>query len=175
MSGRWQIKRGPLWASPGWGALNQTSAAPFRTSFWWLLFITCFTKGLENTVPFLKKKQNSGLIQVAKNLQTRFSNYSASRQSQKGLKELKGFATPQEEQQYLPTNPSSPELPGTKPLTKEYTWRDPWLQMHMQQRMAFSCTNRSRGPWSCEGLVPQCTWMPGQGGRSGYVGWGATS
>ena len=23
------------------------------------------------------------------------------------------------------------ELPGTKPSTKEYTWRDPWLQMHM--------------------------------------------
>jgi hypothetical protein len=24
-----------------------------------------------------------------------------------------------------------PELPGTKPSTKEYTWRDPWLQLHM--------------------------------------------
>jgi hypothetical protein len=24
-----------------------------------------------------------------------------------------------------------PELPGTKPPTKEYTWRDPWLQLHM--------------------------------------------
>jgi hypothetical protein len=27
--------------------------------------------------------------------------------------------------------PSSRELPGTKPPTKEYTWRDPCLQMHM--------------------------------------------
>jgi hypothetical protein len=27
------------------------------------------------------------------------------------------------------TNP--PELPGTKPPTKEYTWRDPWLQPHI--------------------------------------------
>jgi hypothetical protein len=25
----------------------------------------------------------------------------------------------------------SPELPRTKPPTKEYTWRDPWLQLHM--------------------------------------------
>jgi hypothetical protein len=27
--------------------------------------------------------------------------------------------------------PDTPELPGTKPPTKEYTRRDPWLQMHM--------------------------------------------
>jgi hypothetical protein len=25
----------------------------------------------------------------------------------------------------------TPELPETKPPTKEYTWRDPWLQLHM--------------------------------------------
>jgi hypothetical protein len=25
----------------------------------------------------------------------------------------------------------TPELPGTKPLTKEYIWRSPWLQLHM--------------------------------------------
>jgi hypothetical protein len=27
--------------------------------------------------------------------------------------------------------PCPPELPGTKPLTKEYTWKDPQLQLHM--------------------------------------------
>jgi hypothetical protein len=43
---------------------------------------------------------------------------------EKGLKELKGFATHQL------------ELPGTKPPTKEYTWRDPWFQLHISQRMA---------------------------------------
>jgi hypothetical protein len=48
---------------------------------------------------------------------------------EKGLKELKEFATPQEEQQYQPTR--TPELPGTKPPTKEYTWSDRWLQPHM--------------------------------------------
>jgi hypothetical protein len=31
--------------------------------------------------------------------------------------------------------------------------------------------NVSRGPWSCEGSMPQCRGMPGQGGRSG---WGNT-
>jgi hypothetical protein len=50
---------------------------------------------------------------------------------EKGMKELKGFATPQEEQQYQTTRHPPPELPGTKPPTKEYTWRDPWLQPHM--------------------------------------------
>jgi len=32
---------------------------------------------------------------------------------------------------------NQPELPGTKPLPKDYIWTDPWLQLHMQQRMAF--------------------------------------
>jgi hypothetical protein len=27
--------------------------------------------------------------------------------------------------------PEPPELPGVKLPTKEYTWRDPWLQLHM--------------------------------------------
>jgi hypothetical protein len=51
----------------------------------------------------------------------------------KGPKELKGFTVPLEEQQYQPTRdpaPPPPELPGTKPSTKKYTWRDPWLQVH---------------------------------------------
>jgi len=49
---------------------------------------------------------------------------------EKRLKELKGFATPYEEQHYQPTRPPSPqELPGTQLPTKEYTWRDPWLQV----------------------------------------------
>ena len=28
----------------------------------------------------------------------------------------------------LSTNQTPPELPGTKPLTKDYTWRNPWVQ-----------------------------------------------
>jgi hypothetical protein len=36
---------------------------------------------------------------------------------EKGLKELKEFATSYEEQY-------QPEIPGSKPPTKEYTWRD---------------------------------------------------
>jgi hypothetical protein len=30
-----------------------------------------------------------------------------------------------------------PVLLGTGPPTKEYTWKDPWLQPHMWQRMGF--------------------------------------
>ena len=29
------------------------------------------------------------------------------------------------------SNQHPPELPGTKPPTKEYTWRDPWLHLYM--------------------------------------------
>jgi hypothetical protein len=28
------------------------------------------------------------------------------------------------------TNQTPAEFPGTKPPTKEYIWRDPWLQLH---------------------------------------------
>jgi hypothetical protein len=56
-----------------------------------------------------------------------------------GLKELKGFSTPYEEQQYQPTNPPSsrpssprpPELVGTKLPTNEYAWRDLWYKLHI--------------------------------------------
>jgi hypothetical protein len=44
-------------------------------------------------------------------------------------KELKGFAAPKEEQQYevACTPPTHPELLGTKPPIKEYTWCNSWL------------------------------------------------
>jgi hypothetical protein len=41
-----------------------------------------------------------------------------------GLKELKGIAT-------LYQKLDHPELPGSKPPTKEYTLREPGLQIHM--------------------------------------------
>jgi hypothetical protein len=31
----------------------------------------------------------------------------------------------------LSIRPLTPELPGSKPSTKEYPWRDPWLQLHI--------------------------------------------
>jgi hypothetical protein len=53
---------------------------------------------------------------------------------EKGLKELKGFATHRKNNNI--NLPEPPELPETKSPTKECTWRDPWLQPHMWQRMA---------------------------------------
>jgi len=47
----------------------------------------------------------------------------------KGLKELKGLQ-PRRKSNKI-NQPDHPELPGTKPVTKEYTWGDPWLQPHM--------------------------------------------
>jgi len=43
----------------------------------------------------------------------------------KGLKVLKGFVTHEN------NNTNQPELPGTKPRPKEYTWSDSWPQLHM--------------------------------------------
>ena len=60
---------------------------------------------------------------------------------EKGLKELKGFATNQ-----TPPSPP-PELPEIKPSTKKYTW----LQLHMHQWVVLSGINGRRGPWSYEG------------------------
>ena len=35
--------------------------------------------------------------------------------------------------------------------------------------MALWDINERRGPWPCEGSMPQCRGMPGQGSRSGWV------
>jgi hypothetical protein len=39
--------------------------------------------------------------------------------------------------------------------------------------MTLSGINGRRGPWYCEGLMPQDRGMLGQAGRSGWVGGGA--
>jgi hypothetical protein len=49
----------------------------------------------------------------------------------------------------ISTNQTHPELPGTKPSTKEYTW----LQLHMWQRVALTCIKGRRGPWSYESSI----------------------
>ena len=61
----------------------------------------------------------------------------------KGLRELK-VLEPHRKNNI--NQPDLPELPGTKSPTKEYTWRDPWLQLHMQQRMALSMGGEALGP-----------------------------
>jgi hypothetical protein len=62
----------------------------------------------------------------------------------KGLKELRGFAAPQREQQW----PDPLELQGTGTPTKEYTLRYTWLRPHMWQRMALLDISGRRGPWA---------------------------
>ena len=49
----------------------------------------------------------------------------------KGLEELKGLKLQPHRKNNNINQPDPPELPRTKPPTKEYTWRDPWLQLHM--------------------------------------------
>jgi hypothetical protein len=48
---------------------------------------------------------------------------------EKGLKELKGFATHRKNNNI--DQQDHPEIQGTKLPTKKHTWRDPWLQLHM--------------------------------------------
>ena len=54
---------------------------------------------------------------------TGLNMWSQMEELEKRLKKLR------EEQQWQLTRP--PELPGTRPLTKEYTWRDPWFWPYM--------------------------------------------
>jgi hypothetical protein len=70
-------------------------------------------------------------------------------------------------------NPSpDPELQGTGPPTKEYTWRDPWILLNMWHRMAFlaSVGGEALGPETLGCLIPKYRGMPGQEDRSGQVG-----
>jgi hypothetical protein len=48
---------------------------------------------------------------------------------EKGLKKLKRFETNRKNNNV--NQPDFPELPGSKPLTKEYTWSNPWLSRDM--------------------------------------------
>jgi hypothetical protein len=48
---------------------------------------------------------------------------------EKGQKEMKELQ-PHRRNNTM-NHPISPELPGTKPPTKECTWSDPWLKLHM--------------------------------------------
>jgi hypothetical protein len=41
----------------------------------------------------------------------------------------------------------------------EYTWRDPWLRLHMWQSMALLDISGRGGPWAWAVLVPQCRVM----------------
>ena len=66
--------------------------------------------------------------------------------------------------------PVPSELPGTKPPTKDYTWRDPCLQPHMYQRMALLVINGRRGPGSFKGSMPLYMELPGPGRGSRWVG-----
>ena len=64
----------------------------------------------------------------------------------KGLKELKGLEPHRKNNNIIQLDPS--ELPGTKPPTREYTWEEPWFQLHMEQRIALPGINGRGDPWS---------------------------
>jgi hypothetical protein len=87
---------------------------------------------------------------------------------EKGLKELRGL------QLYggnISVNkPDAPELPGTGPPTKEYTWSDPWCWLYMWQKMALLDISGRRGPLSCACSMPHCRGMPRWEDGSWWVG-----
>jgi hypothetical protein len=59
------------------------------------------------------------------------------------------------------------ELLGTQ--AKEYAWRDPWLCLHMWQRMALLGVSGRNSPWVWGCMIPQCRGMPGWEDGSGWV------
>jgi hypothetical protein len=48
-----------------------------------------------------------------------------------GRKERKKERKKESLQPHWKNNVKQPELPGSKPPTKEYTWRDSWLLLHI--------------------------------------------
>jgi hypothetical protein len=47
-----------------------------------------------------------------------------------------------------------PALLGTGSPTKEYTWKYPWLQLHMWQKMALLDISGKSSFWIWGGLIP---------------------
>jgi hypothetical protein len=72
------------------------------------------------------------------------------------LKELKGFATLQINNNMNQAEPP-PEHPETKTANKQ---GNPWLNLHIEQRMALSDISGRSGLWSCQIAMPQCRQMP---------------
>jgi hypothetical protein len=87
-------------------------------------------------------------------------------ESGQGQKELK--AQPYKKNNNI-NQPEPPEVPGTKPPTKECTWQDPWLQPHICSRGWPG--QASKGGEALGPLKAQCTSV----GGSGWVGGGALS
>jgi hypothetical protein len=87
-----------------------------------------------------------------------------------GLEELRGLKPHWKNIRW----PGHPVLPESRPLTKECTWRDPWLQILMQQRMAMPYSNGRGVPWSRGGLMPQSRRMLERLGGRVWVGGGST-
>jgi hypothetical protein len=65
----------------------------------------------------------------------------------------------------------TPELPGTGPPTKEYSWNNPSQWPHIWQRMALLDISGRRGSWAWGCLMHQVGEC--QGGRWEWVGRGA--
>jgi hypothetical protein len=91
---------------------------------------------------------------------------------EKGLKDLRGFAAPWGKQQRQLANP--PELLGTGPPSKEYTWRDPWLRPNIWQRMSFVGHKWEERPFGLRGFDAP-VYGNARVGRWDWVdGWGST-
>jgi hypothetical protein len=79
---------------------------------------------------------------------------------EKGLKELKRFATPKEEQ-YQPTRtPRDPRVLNYQP-NSTHGGTHGLIQPHLEQRMSLLDINVKRGPGSWEGSMLQCRGMLG--------------
>jgi hypothetical protein len=79
----------------------------------------------------------------------------------KGTEGVEGFCRPMEEAK-VSTRQIPPELLGTGPPTKEYTWRDSSLWPHMWQRMALLDISGRSIPWAWGYWIPQSRRMPWQ-------------
>jgi hypothetical protein len=94
--------------------------------------LSTFAAGLPFSVkPFWKPSHRKCLLNSPADSKSRQADSEDQPSEIRNLYKVKSMPswTCEEEQQYQPAR--TPEFPGTKPTTKEYTWRDSGLQGHM--------------------------------------------
>ena len=94
-----------------------------RFNLWWVSCLVFITVSWE-VLPLLDKFRGEWLPSTI-----RLSISSPMEELERGPKKLKWFAPPIGG---ITIWTVLPDFPGTKPWTKEYTWREQWLQPHMK-------------------------------------------
>ena len=120
-----RLKESPYRDCPTWGSISFIVTKPdtIVDAGKYLLMAGAFFREAQPE----RDKYRRGCSQPTIGLSTDRVPYGGVREGTEGVE---GVCSPMEGAT-LSTGQVPLELPGTGPPTKEYTWRDPWLQLHM--------------------------------------------